>query len=75
MAIKFSAKELPAPTAAAKPAKAAVDVKKPSVTPKQADGAGDAGRRAVGAKAPRYNPNSQPVEAPVAREWTVQPDG
>ncbi len=41
MAIKFSAKELPAPTAAAKPAKAAVDVKKPSVTPKQADGAAE----------------------------------
>ena len=41
MAIKFSAKEQPGATVAAKPAKAAGDVKKPSATPKQADGAGE----------------------------------
>jgi hypothetical protein len=39
MAIKFSAKDQPAASAAAtKPAKAAADVKKPAVTPKPADG-------------------------------------
>jgi hypothetical protein len=43
MAIKFSAKDQQAASAAStKPAKTAADVKKPAVTPKPADGAMEA---------------------------------